>query len=274
MMAPLPHPATTAPEAILLQLIQQAAPVQTIYILGQAHTQLHTSGIFLPGGGSTRQPVHYWLLVLFDAATGLTANLVQEKIENACRRYLPVTAMVFTGGRFSSWLATGRRFACTVIQQAPLLYSHTGMPLTTAATPQAAEPCGQSRYTQGLNTVNECIAGAALYQLRRQNKMAACMLQQATVKALHTLLLQATGLHFATPNINKLLRYAALVNSTIAAHILNPGQPGTSWHQLLQQAHINTANPMAYTITTAQLQQLTQKVKALQQLLHGHTAAL
>ena len=48
---------------------------------------------------------------------------------------------------------------------------------------------------KGMNKATEFLAGADLYRVRKQNKMAAFMLQRAAEHTLHTILKMKPGLH-------------------------------------------------------------------------------
>ncbi len=62
-------------------------------------------------------------------------------------------------------------------------------------------------FNAGFNKVNEFLAGAELYRIRKQNKMAAFMLHQATEHALHTILKIGIGLYINRHNLDKIMRY-------------------------------------------------------------------
>ncbi|MBP6022225.1 hypothetical protein [Ferruginibacter sp.] len=54
---------------------------------------------------------------------------MQDKIENTCQHFIPVTAIVVDTTQLNNWLNEGQRFACTVMKIAVLLHDCTNIPL-------------------------------------------------------------------------------------------------------------------------------------------------
>lgn len=253
-------------EAKLVALITEAVPVEKIYLLATSLAQQRTESIFMPAAPGCNKVGHYWLLVLVDAACGLSDYYVQDKIENNCKNFIPVTVIVLHTQQFNTWLTEGHRFACTVLKAAVLLHDSTNIPLLmpNAINEAANKTTRQSYCTQGCNKVNEFMAGAELYRLRKQNKMAAFMLHQATEQALHTIFKLATGLHINTHNIDKLLRYCSMLNYSIPTIFPQEGTTNERLLTLLQKAYIDTRYKDDFTITGDELLVLLERVKSLQ----------
>ena len=117
--------------------------------------------------------------------------------------------------------------------------------------------------TQGINKVNEFIAGAALYQVRLQYTMAAFMLHQAAEHALHSIFKKATGLHINTHNIDKLLRYCTMVNYKMPSIFPRNKANNEKLFQLLQKAYIDTRYKDDFTIKNEELNAIMEGVKRL-----------
>ena len=221
-------------KAKLVALITEAVPVEKIYMLGSSLMQQRTESIFLTDAPSYQKVGHYWLLVLVDKDCEHSDNYVQDKIENNCQHFIPVTVIVLHTAQFNNWLTEGHRFACTVIRIAVVLHDSNSIPL---AIPNTINEKSAANYcTQGINKVNEFIAGAELYHIRKQNRMAAFMLHQAAEHALHTIFKKATGLHINTHNIDKLLRYCAMVNYKIPGIFPRENDADKKLFGLLQKA--------------------------------------
>ena len=249
-------------EEKLVAMIQQAVPVEKIYMLGSTLEQERTESIFLTTAPSCRKVGNYWLLVLVDNHCGHSHNYIQDKIENGCRHFIPVTVIVLHTVQFNSWLTEGHHFACTVQQRAVLLHDNNNIPLVIPGT--INKKATATYYTQGINKVNEFIVGAALYQVRLQYTMAAFMLHQATEHALHTIFKNATGLHINTHNIDKLLRYCTMVNYKISSIFPRNKANNEKLFQLLQKAYIDTRYKEDFTIKNEELNAIMEGVKRLQ----------
>lgn len=255
-------------EQTLVSLIRQAVPAQKIYMLGKKLPHQLTATVFMHDAAARCRPVHYWLLVLVDKAGGLTNNYIQDKIENNCRRLAAVTVIVLDTRQFGNWLNGGHCFACTVVKAAPLLYGNgdISLPVTGATNYNAAEST-EARCRQGIDRVTEFMTGAELYRLRQQYKMAAFMLHQAAEQGLLTVFKKATGLYLRTHNIDKLLRYCAIVNDQIPNVFSAESEADTRLLRLLQKAYIDSRYREDFCISSADVATITERIKIVQELL-------
>ena len=254
-------------EEKLVTLIKEAVPVEKIYMLGSTLEQQRTESIFSTTAPSCRRAAHYWLLVLVDEDCGHSDNHVQDKIENNCRHFIPVTVIVLHTKKFHEWLNEGHRFACTVQKIAVLLHGSANTPSPGRIQEADDKKTTETYCTQGINKVNEFIIGAELYLLRQQNKMAAFMLHQAAEHALHTIFKKATGLNINTHNIDKLIRCCTMVNYKIPAIFPREKEADKRLFSLLQKAYIDTRYKEDFAITSGDMLALTKRVKALQEIM-------
>ncbi len=256
-------------EEQLVALVQEAVPVEKIYMLGSTLMQQRTESVFMTDAPSCRNASHYWLLVLIDKDGGHSDSYVQDKIENTCQHFVAVTAIVVDITQFNNWLNEGQRFACTVIKIAVLLHDRTNIPLVfpNAINEEAEKKATVIYCTQGINKVNEFIAGAELFRVREQNKMAAFMLHQAAEQALLTIFKKATSWHINTHNIDKLLRYCSMVNYKIPTIFPRDSEAGKRLFGLLQKAYIDTRYKDDFAINSSELNELTQRIKTLQEIM-------
>lgn len=104
----------------LVRIILEAVPADKIYFLGSTLMYRRTESIFMTDAPSCRYVGHYYVLVLIENGQGL--NVVQDKIENNCLHFIPVTAIVLHTDQFNKWLAEGHQFAQTVCRIAVLLH--------------------------------------------------------------------------------------------------------------------------------------------------------
>lgn len=256
-------------EAKLVEIITEAVPVEKIYMLGSSLLQERTESVFLTDAPSCRKVGHYWLMVLVDKDCGHSDSYVQDKIENNCQHFIPVTVIVLHTEQFNNWLAEGHRFACTVMKIAVMLHDSNKIPLVipNAINEEADKKITEAYCTQGSNKVNEFIAGADLYRIRKQNGMAAFMLHQATEQALHVIFKKSTGLHINTHNIDKLLRYCTMVHYQIPAIFPRDSKTNKKLLELLQKAYIDTRYKEDFTIGSSELITITERVKILQEMI-------
>lgn len=122
---------------------------------------------------------------------------------------------------------------------------------------------------QGMNNANEFTAGAELYRLGNQNKMAAIMFHRAAEHTLNMFLKKATGLHVNTLNINKLVGYCTMMNYKIGAIFRKEGERNRKSIALLPKSYIDTRYREDFAVSSKELALLTDKIKELQHLVEG-----
>lgn len=66
-----------------------------------------TESIFATDAQSCSYVSHYFILVLISKEGKHNSNTIQDKIENNCRAFIPVTAIVFDITQFNDWLQQG-----------------------------------------------------------------------------------------------------------------------------------------------------------------------
>jgi HEPN domain-containing protein len=191
---------------------------------------------------------------------------MQDKIKGRCHSLVPVTAIVLEADQFQNWLQEGHPFAYNVYKSGERLYDGGN---TTFIEPKAIdEPQlntkNEALLNQGINKVQEFVAGADLFRIREQNKMAAFMLHQAAEQALITLLKIMTGLHLNTHSIDRLFRCCSLISDKISCIFPRNNHKNERLFQLIQKAYIDTRYKEDYCISIDNLLILTDRVRALE----------
>jgi HEPN domain-containing protein len=205
---------------------------------------------------------HYYVLVVIKSSQ--EANPVQDKIENRCKNFIPTTAIILIENRFDKWITEGHPFARTVSEKAVILYGEKEkQPLFNADKDVAAvEKENNEIYTTGLNKAEEFLAGAELYRIRSQNKMAAFMLHQAIEQTFITLLKLKTGWHVNTHNLDKLYRYCCMVCYKLPEIIFGDNKDrNKQLFYLLQRAYVEARYRSDYNVNAFELQAMEEMVK-------------
>jgi len=250
----------------LVKIILEVVPADKIYFLGSTLMYRRTESIFMTDAPSCHYVGHYYVLVLVE--NGQSLNAVQDKIENNCQHFIPVTTIVLHTHQFNKWLGEGHQFAKTVCRIAVQLHGVDGkkiIPETIVEELSKADK--ESILNQGINKVTEFLAGADLYRIREQNKMAAFMLHQAAEHALHTILKITTGLYLNTHNLDKLIRYCSMVSYNISDIFSRSNEKNERLFRLLQSAYIDSRYKEDYIIRTDDLIKITDQVRAMLDIL-------
>jgi uncharacterized protein len=193
-------------------------------------------------------------------------NCLQDKIENNLQHFIPVTAIVLGADQFKSWQVSGHPFAKRVVEDAALLFTTANTELIIPGKPQEESQANGNELLirQTTTRVNEFLAGAELYRVRIQYKMAAFMLHQAAEQALRTLLIIHTGLRINTHSLDKLIRYCSMFSAELPEVFPLRKEKDKKTFSLLQKAYIDSRYKEDYTIGYEDLEVLIARVKTLQ----------
>ncbi len=251
------------------KLIAEAVAAERIYLLGCTVSRVRTDSIFTDAAPTSGFVSHCYMLVLVSKSSANSCNNLQDKIENYCRSYIPVTAIVLDMQQYNDWLTEGHPFATSVSKTAECLHDAGNVKHihpANAGEEQQPVKLNEAYLNAGLNKVEEFLAGADLYRIREQNKMAAFMLHQAAEQALHTLFRISTGLYVNTHSIDKLIRYCSMVSPKIAAIFPRNNYKNEHIFQLLQKAYIDSRYKESYAISIDNLKIITERIRAIESI--------
>ena len=244
----------------LVRTILDAVPADKIYFLGSTLMYRRTESVFMTAAPSCSYVSNYYVLVLVANKQNLDA--AQDKIENNCKNFIPVTAIILYSEQFKKWFEEGHQFARTVCKIAVQLHGDDEkkvIPETIDEEKTKIE--NESILSQGMSKVTEFLAGADLFRIREQNKMAAFMLHQAAEHALHTILKITTGLQINTHNLDKLIRYCSMVSYKIPEIFPRNNEKNERLFQLLQKAYISSRYDKDYSIGAEELVLITERIR-------------
>jgi HEPN domain-containing protein len=247
-------------------LITETVQAERIYLLGCSISHLRTESIFAYNRPTRRHVSHYYMLVLVSKNDNCSYNSMLDKIESRCNSYLPVTAIVLDAMQFNDWLQEGHSFAYKVYERAECIHDAGNVIFTApkAIDENELNKKNETLYSQGINKTEEFLAGADLFRIREQNKMAAFMLHQAAEQALITFLQITTGLHLNTHSLDRLIRCGSMVSDKLALLFPRNNEKNERLFQLIQKAYIDTRYRDDYTISIDNLLILTERVRALE----------
>ena len=249
--------------------IQEIVPVDMIYVLGAASNCLQYEGVFAAGETQSQNLSHLHLLVLGRDNGGKECFRWQDQIEQACFTILPVTAIILETHTFNNWREKGHLFARKVVEQGKLFFSEGSLEgsLMGKSDQETEKKMLDKQYQDGLNKVREFLAGADLYRIRRQNRMAAFMLHQSVEQALSTILKTHTGYYCCSHNLERLIRLTGMVTGLTEKVFPKNSDPEKKLFSLLQRAYIESRYGEEYVIHFTELMMLTDKAREMQKIL-------
>ena len=253
----------------LVSLIQEVVQPDIIYLLGASLYRRRSESIFCTTAPSSQHAADYFFLVLINNTNNRTLLQLQDQIEQHCCSVMPVTIILLETAIFSGWLATGHLFARTVYQSSVAAFESGNLyfPPIGDYNAEAELKNLEKLFRDGLNKSQEFVAGADLFILRKQYRLAAFMLHQAAEQALGTLVKIGTGYHCCTHNIERLLRYAGMVSYQIPDIFPRKTDNEKRMFNILQKAYIDSRYREDYCIGFTDLLELTERVRTIQDIL-------
>jgi len=242
---------------------------ERIYLLGCTVSHFRTESIFADDAATSGFVSHCYVLVLINKSGANSCNNLQDKIESHCRSYIPVTAIVLDMQQYNEWLTEVHPFTIRVSKSAECLHDAGNVKHrlpANAGEKQQPVQLNEAYFNAGLNKVKEFLAGADLYRIREQNKMAAFMLHQAAEQALHTLFRISTGLYVNTHSIDKLMRYCSMVSHKIADVFPRNNEKNEHIFQLVQKAYIDSRYKESFSISIDNLLVITERIRAIESI--------
>ncbi len=252
-------------QEILAEEILSAVECEKIFLLAATISSHHVVNVFTSRPIATKRISHYHVLVVVPRA-GKSPNMeMQDKIEGKLQHSIPTTAIVLDTEQFTDWIKEGHPFALTLVKGNSLVYTRKEMEMEEfeRACDKEQRNKIESVFAQGQNKAVEFLAGADLYRIREQNKMAAFMLHQSLEQILRSLLLLLTGLEIATHSLDKLLRFCSMFYHRFSEIFKSSDGKSEKLFQLLQKAYINARYKDDYHTHTADLLFLEEKIRTI-----------
>lgn len=249
----------------IVQRVIATAPVERLYLLGLTIAYNRTETLFSLQSATRREVDHYYLLALVNKEDDLSLNSVQDKIEGNLQHLLPVTVIVLSETQFFKWLLEGHPFASEIYHRGYQLYQKEEVQLPYPATvnKEVIQKESTRLFAQTKTRIQEFLAGAELYTIRLQYKMAAFMLHQTVEQALRTMLILNAGLRINTHSIDRLIRYCTMFCFELPDVFPRRNEKEKHLFQLLQKAYVDSRYKDDYSIKLDELAKLTAQVKKL-----------
>jgi len=255
---------TQGQQSIVEQMVTIAQP-HAIYLLGASRLSRRSESIFMQQAPASSYISHCFYLLLMPANTGKTMDQWQDQLEHAIDA-LPFTVLPIPADTFKDWLHQGHPFACNLHRQAPPLYKSPGFILEEIVPPPLPTQANEKEHAHAIRLAKEFVAGAELYIIRKEYRLASFMLHQAAEQSLHSLIQQRMGYAANIHSIERLLRYASLVSYELP-DVFNAALPSDQkLLDLLQKSYVAARYRPDFTIKEYELERLLQKVKRILQI--------
>jgi uncharacterized protein len=264
-MPPCPHLLSHEQQHLVQLITSTSTAIEKLFLLGSTVMQRRTQTIFHSNQPTCRYTGHYYVLVLVSNTGDHSLNNIRDTIEARSQQWIPTTAIVLAIETFTGWLNEGNPFARWVVQQATLMYNANDHVLPQPGTHDETKLEAENKklLNETKQKVQSFLAGAELYRIRKEYKLAAFMLHQAAEQQLRTMLIIKTGLCINTHNIERLIRYNCMWCDKLLEIFPKNNQRSQRLFTLLQKAYVDARYNPGYTITLDELEALEQKIKHL-----------
>lgn len=253
----------TINEQKLVQMILEMANPNAVYLLGASLNVRRTESIFSPSSPSAQHISEYFVLVIVSDLNSKPLYEWQDQLEQHLKPLATVTVIVLETITFQQWLNDCHPFAVKVAATSVPIFKKEGIQFALPTTVQINQQKLPGYFREGIEKTRSFFAGAELYMVRKEYKMAAFMLHQATEQALVTLVKTGTGYHSHTHNIERLLRYASMVSYQLPDIFPRHTDQEKQLFKLLQNAYSEARYAELYTIGYKELHLLIGRVKEI-----------
>ena len=254
--------------AKVVDTITKITQVDTIFVLGK---KLNTAqNIFAPSGGSAAHTSAFWLLVLI-TGDDKRHKMYQEEMEQNCGRYQTISCIVMQTSSFVHGLHAKDAFGSIILSNAPVIHNtnpqlEQWLKNIVVENLPATEKTG---FQQCGTLLNEYMAGAQLFTVRKHYKLAFFMYHQATELVLTAFIKSQTGLQLRIHNVSHLNQYLSFLTPGLAAGFGGIAQKEKDAFRLLQKAYCSARYDQGFEVGFKELEIVREKLSALISLLRA-----
>lgn len=253
----------TSGEEKLLQLIAELVNPDAVYLLGATLSRRRTESIFSPSSPTSGHISEYFLLVIINDTSNKPLYEWQDRIEQHLKNFTNVTVIVQETITFQQWLNTCHPFAVTIAQTSVPILKRENVLISTPDIVNIDRHKQEQNFKEGLTKARSFLAGAEVYMVRKEYKLAAFMLHQTTEQALNAIIKIGTGYYTHTHNIDRLLRYSSMVSYQIPDIFPRTTDAEKQVFKLLQNAYSDARYSESYAINYTELYSLFDRVKQI-----------
>jgi HEPN domain-containing protein len=240
--------------------------ITKIFLLAEQTITKHCSGIFTDTIHTDHCFSRYLLLVLIDET--VTNKGIEDLIESRLGRLNPVSAWVMKQTEFEHALNNKNNFALKVNSTGSVLFNASNDLLFPIPSGEQC-PLQPTPVEAWINRSHEFFAGATLYLLRKQIKMAAFCLHQAAEQAYTAIIFQATGFRPQTHNLTRLHQYASFFAAGLSSLFPDHIPKEECLLHRLQKAYLGARYSDNFHFPADQITILCERISELQLIAGG-----
>ncbi|MFT4093891.1 MAG: HEPN domain-containing protein [Niabella sp.] len=252
--------------AKVVATINKIIQADTIFVLGK---KVNTAqNIFIEPCAAGAHTSAFWLLILI-TGDDKRHKMYQDEIEQKCNHFHAVSCIVMQTSTFVRWLSAKDSFALTVLSSAPFIYNinpeleEWGRDVVAENIPEMDKNALQKCF----DLLNEYVAGAELFTLRKYYRLALFMYHQATELLLTAYIKSQTGLELHIHNINYLNHYLSFLIPGVAENFGGIVQMEQDAFRLLQKSYCSARYDECFAVKHQQLEIIRQKILELTKVL-------
>ena len=250
----------------ITEIIVKAVDPEKVILFGSHATGRWVEHRYAENGITYEYISDYDILVITKSGDDRKDYEVQDLVENRCIYKTPVTVIAHDIDFINKMLSEGQYFFTDIEKEGILLYDAGGIGLAERKPLSQAEAKAIARqyYEQWFISAKEFVEVAAFCLERRQLKIGAFNLHQATERTYNAIILVETGYKPKTHNLDKLKRYAKRFSEELENIFPYNTPQEKHLFDLLKRGYIDARYKDHYEITADELRVLIERVKRLQ----------
>lgn len=193
----------------IIEKIVETVDPERIYLMTSTQNTRKVESVFT-APLQWNETEHYDLLVILKGGADTEENIrLQDRIEQRCQHIIPTTVLVLPFGMFNTYMAQGHAFIRKAASPEKLLHDAKTKELAPLGIPdlQAWEEQNVKKYSQWYENGMCFLVAYDLFMVRKEYRMAAFNLHQATEQFFKSIFQAVTGFSLTTHNLHTLHRY-------------------------------------------------------------------
>jgi HEPN domain-containing protein len=244
-----------------LKKINEEVQIECIYLLGAVEKNERLNSIYVTESKTKKNIILYHLLIVKKADEKKNEDAIQSTIEALTKNFVPMIAWSMSSKNFIEQVRNNERFASFIVQKGQLCF---GIPIVEKDSSQhPREICDAAKW---IKRAKEFLAGAELFFVRKEFRLAAFMLHQAAEQSYIGYVHALTGYKATIHNLHRLHQFSLQLSFEFSAIFPRDNETEENLFQLLKKSYVDSRYAMDFYIAQSDFKILFERVKKLSDL--------
>ncbi|HEY4874815.1 MAG TPA: HEPN domain-containing protein [Puia sp.] len=245
-----------------IKKISEEIQIECIYLLGAIEKNEKINSIYVSKSIAKANIILYHLLIVKKSEEKKNEDAIQTKIEVLTKNFVPMIAWSMSSQNFIEQIHNNEYFASYIMRKGHLCF---GVPLVEKeSTPQL--PPKSCDATKWVKRAKEFLAGAELFLVRKEFRLAVFMLHQAAEQSYIGHIHAMTGYKAAIHNLHRLHQYTLQLSFEDSAIFPRDNENEERLFQLLKRSYVDSRYATDFYIAQSDLKILFERIKRLSEI--------